>query len=482
MPRSNPVRSSRAARPPQPSRRRPPARMHRASSWNELLAVEVLARGFQLAPGDFTAPDQDPNIKDTRSAPKDRSPSPSPPLPALSTPDLAAIDNHDLAAPSLDDGADPAATLTMSPVASAASRAPRRKQRRLAMDSQSSGIPSSSATVFKNQDESSSASSDGVPGGDDHPMTEEKPTSIATRAAALKTKRPPSGCSSSKVKRSNCVKKKKTVSKQEETSRKRKPPTCARRYAKKTSRYVGVSYYKRIKRWETHIWGTRKSKQIYVGSCSNEEAGARIYDRAYIKFRDKSCPNFPYSDYWINLPDKDFINMLRNMSRGESLVWFAPELLESGAGSPFTRETRPRASKYRGVYLLKGRKVPWTASITLDSRAIRLGSYETQEEAARNYDRAAIRFFGKAKALNFAYEDYTHEMPQWITLSKEEFIYYIRNSAQSSKKRKFKVHTAQRAVYDRKAKQKGIDVCEVNEAIPHYIDEKGIGVVNEDTI
>ncbi|EFJ25055.1 hypothetical protein SELMODRAFT_414339 [Selaginella moellendorffii] len=176
------------------------------------------------------------------------------------------------------------------------------------------------------------------------------------------------------------------------------------------SRPVTLAYYKRIERWETHIWGTSKGKQIYVGSCSNEEAGARIYDRAYIKFRGQNCPNFPYSDYvheipqWINLPDKEFITMLRQMSRGKSLIWFTPDLLGG-----------------------------WTRDST--------GAYGTQEEGARTYDQAVIRFFGKAKALNFTYEDYTDEMPQWITLSREEFISNIRNSARADK-RKLKVHTA----------------------------------------
>ncbi|EFJ29985.1 hypothetical protein SELMODRAFT_410039 [Selaginella moellendorffii] len=284
MPRSNPVRSSRAARapgiaaPPQPNRRRPPAHILRTeSSSNELLAVEVLARGFQLSPGDFAAPDEDPNIKDTRRRRSARK--------GMAVTSIFSPAAHDPAAPSL------AAAFTLPPVASAGSLAPRTKRRRLA--------PPSPAMVG---------------GQDHHPMIAEKKkaTSMVTRAATSTIKT--SSCSSSsKIKRSSCAKREITArpSKKEETRKKRKTPTCARRYAKKSSRYVGVSYYKRIERWETHIWGTSKGKQIYVGSCSNEEAGARCsltgfmnYDRAYIKFRGQNCPNFPYSDYVHEIPQE----------------------------------------------------------------------------------------------------------------------------------------------------------------------------------
>ncbi|EFJ28106.1 hypothetical protein SELMODRAFT_411643 [Selaginella moellendorffii] len=131
-------------------------------------------------------------------------------------------------------------------------------------------------------------------------MTEEKAT---TRT---KTKRPPSGRSSSKIIKSSKMARKVLSSKQEEKSRKRKPPTCARRYTKKTSRLESRSTSESSGGRFTFGEG---NKQMYVGSCSTEEAGAS--DRAYTKFRGQNCPNFPYSDYvdeiphWINLSDKE---------------------------------------------------------------------------------------------------------------------------------------------------------------------------------
>lgn len=74
-----------------------------------------------------------------------------------------------------------------------------------------------------------------------------------------------------------------------------------------------------------------------------------------------------------------------------------------------TQKTRG-AAKYKGVSQDKrqpGR--PWSAYIWKDNRKISLGSYETQEEAARAYNAAAIRHHGEFASLNviegMAYEE-----------------------------------------------------------------------------
>ncbi|EFJ18623.1 hypothetical protein SELMODRAFT_419816 [Selaginella moellendorffii] len=395
MPRVNPFRSvtvaaeTAALLQTQPSRRPSPTDVLLSPcSSMELLAVQVLAMGFRC---------QDTTVKGTRcrrstSRKARSSPWPShhllsaraqkvlevPPVdPGL----LAAMDGaeHD---PLLDPPAAPsrahAAAFILPPVAPAVVRAPRTKRRRLAplspamatVESQSS--PSSSlAPESENKEGGSeepasfwfSTDGNGERADDDHLVIKEekKPFSMATWAtpgmcttsSSSRRKRSSSSSAtertttikpSSHSSSSKCSKKKTAVApkglEEEASKRKRTPPKSARRYTAKSSSYVGVSFYKRVERWEAHIWAVDKNKQIYIGSSSTPEAAARIYDRAYIKFRGENCPNFPYSDYvhempqWINLPGQDFIKMLRNMSRGDSLLWLTPEHLLIVSGIP----------------------------------------------------------------------------------------------------------------------------------------------------
>ncbi|MBW3569683.1 MAG: HNH endonuclease [Gemmatimonadetes bacterium] len=59
------------------------------------------------------------------------------------------------------------------------------------------------------------------------------------------------------------------------------------------------------------------------------------------------------------------------------------------------------ASAYKGVQVSRGR---WRARIVVDGRQVSLGSFETQEAAARAYDAAALQYFGEYAYTNFAEE------------------------------------------------------------------------------
>lgn len=67
------------------------------------------------------------------------------------------------------------------------------------------------------------------------------------------------------------------------------------------------------------------------------------------------------------------------------------------------QESKRGASQYKGVYYSrKARK--WVAQICVDRRRITIGSFHSEIEAARAYDRKARELFGQFAYLNFPEE------------------------------------------------------------------------------
>ena len=178
--------------------------------------------------------------------------------------------------------------------------------------------------------------------------------------------------------------------------------------AGRSSRYRGVTKHRWTGRFEAHLWDAdcdrvgakpgqrKKGRQVYLGGYASEAEAARAYDVCAIKYwGDAAHLNFDRREYGeaevaeiYATPAAALVAKLRRTSSG------------------FARG----ASRFRGVtrHHQHGR---WEARIgrVFGNRYLYLGTFPSEEDAARAYDRAALEHRGPKAVTNFPREEYANE-------------------------------------------------------------------------
>ncbi|XP_020087423.1 AP2-like ethylene-responsive transcription factor At2g41710 isoform X2 [Ananas comosus] len=94
----------------------------------------------------------------------------------------------------------------------------------------------------------------------------------------------------------------------------RMPPCAA---GKRSSIYRGVTRHRWTGRYEAHLWDkstwnqsqNKKGKQVYLGAYDDEEAAARAYDLAALKYWGAgTLINFPVSDYVRDIEEMQMVS------------------------------------------------------------------------------------------------------------------------------------------------------------------------------
>ncbi|XP_039023465.1 ethylene-responsive transcription factor WRI1-like [Hibiscus syriacus] len=234
------------------------------------------------------------------------------------------------------------------------------------------------------------------------------PSCSSTNSCFVSSSSPsPSSCSSSSSSDTPPI-----VPEKPKAKRSRKNQSCDQNNnantnnGRRSSIYRGVTRHRWTGRFEAHLWDksswnnvqNKKGRQVYLGAYDNEEAAARTYDLAALKYwGPETTLNFSNERYEKELEE------MKNVTKEEYLA----SLRRRSSG--FSRGV----SKYRGVarHHHNGR---WEARIgrVFGNKYLYLGTYNTQEEAAAAYDMAALEYRGINAVTNFDASRYIDRLKQ----------------------------------------------------------------------
>lgn len=160
-------------------------------------------------------------------------------------------------------------------------------------------------------------------------------------------------------------------------------------------------------------WLDEEDRELTIHNWTVKKAGTQEFPHyyAYRKWRAGRAYGeyFLHNEVWERMMGSklprgflvDHINGDKLDNRRSNLRLATRKDNEANKRKRRTQAGGDPSSKYKGVSKISdGRKKCWRATITYEKRQIKLGTYYSEEDAARAYNKAALEYYSEFAHLN----------------------------------------------------------------------------------